>query len=132
MNLLSHYCFKFAHLKKICTLLASYEPNFEIYMKSTFMWVHDAHLPYSNVTLHAKIYIQGDSFPLPFTLTMPTSRSQRLCPLSECKVMYVCLCVSSKEYVQVFLCFERGHVAAYKETVCLCVSWSAVCPCGCV
>ena len=81
----------------------------------------DAHLPYSNVTLHTQIYIQGDSFPLPFTLTMPTSRSQRLCPLSECKVVYVCLCVSGKEYVQVFLCFECGHVAAYKETVCVCV-----------
>lgn len=38
------------------------------------------------------------------------SGSQSLCSLSECKVVYVCLCVNGKENLHIFLCFERGHV----------------------
>ena len=62
------------------------------------------------------------------------SGSQSLCSLSECKVVYVCLCVDGKENVHVFLCFEHGHVCCGKASVYVfvCVSGSVVCPCGCV
>ena len=52
------------------------------------------------------------------------SGSQSLCSLSECKVVYVCLCVNGKENLHVFLCFEHGHVCClqgYCNCVCVCL-----------
>ena len=133
------------------TFLASYEPNFEIHMQSTFMWIHrwspfmfKCNLAHSDI--HSRWLHPPALYPDNAHLQSSYSKGKRqkatyVCPGHRVCVLclnvrlYMCAYVwMAKKIYMYFFALNMDMFAAYKDivTVFVCVSWSVVCPCGCV